>query len=220
MTTMDRRATRIRPDRPTGPMVVGRAAEIGLLSRVLDATGPRVCFVYGIAGIGKSSLLAQFRAICEERGVRVVAIDCRATEPTEQGFLDALRRADPLWDRQDDDRPTVLLVDTYEVFRIADPWLRNELLPLLGATARVIVAGREPPMLEWAVERGRYGGEGAAGGFQDGPGEYEEEDDSDGGGYQGPVYRGGGAGSAGGLWLLEVHIPDDAEVVEGGDRTV
>jgi hypothetical protein len=52
----------------------------------------------------------------------------------------------------------VLLVDTYEVFRIADPWFRTELLPLVGESARVVVAGRDPPMLEWAVERGRYGG--------------------------------------------------------------
>ena len=47
-------------------VVVGRAHELSLLSRVLDAVGPRVCFVYGIAGIGKSSLLAKFRVVCEE----------------------------------------------------------------------------------------------------------------------------------------------------------
>ena len=52
----------------------------------------------------------------------------------------------------------MLLVDTYEVFRIADPWFRSELLPMLGASVRVVVAGRDPPMLEWAVERGRFGG--------------------------------------------------------------
>ena len=138
--------------------VVGRAQELGLLSRVLDAAGPRVFFVYGIAGIGKSSLLAKFRVICEEEGSHVVAIDCRSTEPTEQGFLDALRRADPHWDRFDDECRTVLLVDTYEVFRIADPWFRSELLPMLGTSVRVVVAGRDPPMLEWAVERGRFGG--------------------------------------------------------------
>ncbi len=158
MVAMDRAATEIRTNRVTAPTVVGRTAELGLLSRVLDAAGPRVCFVYGLAGIGKSSLLAQFRVTCEERGARVVTIDCRSIEPTEQGFLDALRRADPLWDGRDSDHSTVLLVDTYEVFRIADPWLRTELLPMLGAGARVVVAGREPPMLEWAIERGRYGG--------------------------------------------------------------
>jgi hypothetical protein len=52
----------------------------------------------------------------------------------------------------------VVLIDTYEVFRIADPWLRHELLPALGPDVRVVVAGREPPMLEWATERGQLGG--------------------------------------------------------------
>ena len=63
MAGMDKTATEIRSDRLNGAKVVGRTAEIGLLSRVLDAAGPRVCFVYGLAGIGKSSLLAQFRAV-------------------------------------------------------------------------------------------------------------------------------------------------------------
>lgn len=157
MTAMDASVSEGQPDRLTVPTVVGRAAEIGLLSRILDDAGPRVCFIYGVAGIGKSSLLSRFGATCEAQGAVVITIDCRSIEPTEQGFLDALRRADPLWDRPDD-RPNVLLVDTYEVFRIADPWLRNELLPMLGVAARVVVAGREPPMLEWATERGRYGG--------------------------------------------------------------
>lgn len=139
-------------------VVVGRAQELDLLARVLDVAGPRVCFVYGIAGIGKSSLLAQFRDVCEEQGSHVLTIDCRSTEPTEQGFLDALRRADPHWDLCKGERRTVLLVDTYEVFRIADPWFRSELLPMLGESTRVLVAGRDPPMLEWAVELGRFGG--------------------------------------------------------------
>lgn len=155
---MERLATETQPDRLTEPTVVGRAAEIAFLSRILDKKGPRVCFVHGVAGIGKSSLLARFSAVCAARGARVIAIDCRSFEPTEQGFLDTLGRAHPLWDRHDDDRPTVLLVDTYELFRIADPWLRAEFLPMLSAAAHVVVAGREPPMLEWAVDRGRYGG--------------------------------------------------------------
>jgi len=126
-----------------------------------------VCFVYGIAGIGKSSLLARFGEECEQLGIGVVAVDCRSIEPTEQGFLGGLATAvDPTMTfRSTADfsalasgRPTVVLIDTYEVFRLADPWLRHELLPALGPGVRVVVAGREPPMLEWAVERGQLGG--------------------------------------------------------------
>ena len=55
--------------RPDGALSVGRDAELGALLRLLDPAGPRVCFVYGIAGIGKSTLLARFRDECSERGV-------------------------------------------------------------------------------------------------------------------------------------------------------
>ena len=153
--------------RSAGSAVVGRDAELSVLLRLLEEHGPRVCFVYGIAGMGKSSLLARFGEECERLGVGVVTVDCRSIEPTERGFLGGLASAvDPtttITSTTDlaslaDGRRTVLLVDTYEVFRLTDPWLRHELLPALGPDVRVVVAGREPPMLEWAVERGQLGG--------------------------------------------------------------
>jgi Transcriptional regulatory protein, C terminal/AAA ATPase domain len=145
---------------------VGRDAELAVLERVLEVSGPRVCFVYGMAGIGKSMLLARFRLACQARGVRVLAVDCRSIEPTEQGLIDGLSSAlglpDPVSSIEDLQHlladPTVVVLDTYEVFRIADPWLRHELLPVLGSSVHIVVAGREPPMLEWAVERGQLGG--------------------------------------------------------------
>jgi Transcriptional regulatory protein, C terminal len=153
--------------RSAGSAVVGRDVELSVLLRVLEEHGPRVCFVYGIAGMGKSSLLAKFGEECERLGIGVLTVDCRSIEPTEQGFLGGLASAvDPtttITSTADlaalpDGRRTVVLIDTYEVFRIADPWLRHELLPALGPEVRVVVAGREPPMLEWAVERGQLGG--------------------------------------------------------------
>jgi hypothetical protein len=36
-----------------GSAVVGRESELSVLLRVLVEHGPRVCFVYGFAGIGK-----------------------------------------------------------------------------------------------------------------------------------------------------------------------
>lgn len=142
-------------------LVVGRETELALLVQALEEQGPRVCFVYGMAGIGKSSLLARFGQECGQRGVEVVTLDCRSVEPTEQGFLDGLGTAiDRLLPAGStaDRSPVLLLIDTYEVFRIADPWLRQQLLPRLGPGVRVVVAGREPPMLEWSVERGQFGG--------------------------------------------------------------
>ncbi len=147
--------------------MVGRDAELSVLQRVLEANGPRVCFVYGISGIGKSSLLERFADHCRSLDLAVFAVDCRSIDPTDQGFLEGLataveRTGSALTEDQlvpiAPQGPSVVIIDTYEVFRIADPWLRHELLPALGPSVRVVVAGREPPMLEWTIERGQLGG--------------------------------------------------------------
>jgi len=133
--------------------VGGRERELASLQRVVDESGPRLCFVYGVAGIGKSALLDAFASWCQDAGQRVWRVDCATIDPTEAGFRSALDRAG--W------APGVggvVLVDTYEVFRIADPWLRHELVPALGSAVRFVIAGRDAPMLEWSTERGRLGG--------------------------------------------------------------
>ena len=136
------------------PLLVGREHELSVLRRVVEENGPRVCFVYGIPGIGKSSLLGAFADVCRNTGVAVFAVDCASIDPTEDGFRAGLSAAG--WTAGAD--RAVILIDTYERFRIADPWLRHGLLPSLPPTARVLVAGRDAPMLEWSVERGRLGG--------------------------------------------------------------
>jgi len=137
----------------THTTLVGRERELASLQRVLDPTGPRVAFVYGVAGIGKSALLEGFAEACSQSDTPVWRIDCAAIDPTESGFRSALDQAG--WQ---DDRTGVVVVDTYEMFRIADPWLRHELVPSLSAELRFIIAGREAPMLEWSTESGRLGG--------------------------------------------------------------
>ena len=137
----------------TAELVVGRERELATLRRVLDETGPRVCFVYGAAGIGKSALLDAFADSCVSSNVTVWRVDCAAVDPTESGFRTALDAAG--WEPG---RAGVVVVDTYEMFRIADPWLRHDLVPSLPGNVRFVVAGRDVPMLEWSTERGRLGG--------------------------------------------------------------
>ena len=133
--------------------MVGREREIASLQRVLHEAGPRICFVYGVAGIGKSALLEAFASCCHASGQKVWRVDCAAIDPTEAGFRSALGRAG--WEPG---ARGVVLVDTYEVFRIADPWLRHEFAPSVGDEVRFVIAGRDAPMLEWATERGQLGG--------------------------------------------------------------
>jgi hypothetical protein len=136
-----------------GVTLKGRERELASLQRVLDPNGPRVAFVYGVAGIGKSALLNAFASRVRKSGTQVWFIDCAAIDPTESSFRAALDAAG--WQPGSNG---VVLVDTYEMFRIADPWLRHELVPSLSTELRFVIAGRDAPMLEWSIERGRVGG--------------------------------------------------------------
>src|SRR5690349_16785702 len=136
-----------------GVTLKGRERELASLQRVLDADGPRVAFVYGVAGIGKSALLNAFASRVQGCGAQVWRIDCAAIDPTESSFRAALDAAG--WQPGS---AGVVLVDAYEMFRIADPWLRHVLVPSSSPELRFVIAGRDAPMLEWSTERGRVGG--------------------------------------------------------------
>lgn len=142
---------------------VGRAEERAALLRLLEPGGPVLAFVHGIGGVGKSALVDAFARDARAGGAAVVRIDCRSVEPTAGGFLAALasavggagatpqvaaRRLGRLGDR------VVLVLDTYELLRLIDPWLRQELVPRLPPNVRVVLAGREPPAAAWLAVAG------------------------------------------------------------------
>ncbi len=142
---------------------VGRNREIGLLLESLSAAGPAVVYLHGIAGIGKSALLAAFLERASRQKARTVVLDCRSVEPTETGFLRALgsalgRKIASL--RQGMKvlaarHPRVLLVlDHFELCRLLDSWLRQTLIPQLPDTVRLIVVSREPPGAAWSSAPG------------------------------------------------------------------
>ncbi|MDX1556330.1 MAG: winged helix-turn-helix domain-containing protein, partial [Xanthomonadales bacterium] len=119
---------------------------------------PRMLHVHGIAGIGKSALLAHFASIAGADGARVIVLDCRHIEPTEQGVLRALGEAtgepaqsmELLVERAAGLGSIVVLVfDTFEVFRLLNTWMRQEFLPMLPENVRVVLVSREPPAAAW-----------------------------------------------------------------------
>jgi len=139
---------------------VGRKDELESLGQTIEAGGPLVVFVHGVAGIGKSSLLRVFSHQARARAATMVHLDCRAMEPTERGFLrelcgaigcdtmtapEAAERLGILSER------VILALDTYEVFRLLDTWLRQVFIPSLGDNVRVILAGRMPPGPGWVA---------------------------------------------------------------------
>ena len=138
--------------------LVGRSDERATLHTLLGADGPVVVFVHGLAGVGKSTLVHAFASEARDRGATVLRLDCRVIEPSERGFLAALAGAtgadlptvEDATDRlRDLGTRVVLVLDTYEVFRLFDSWLRQRFVPLLSDNVRLVIAGREPPMTGW-----------------------------------------------------------------------
>jgi hypothetical protein len=139
---------------------VGRSDEKTALLNVLEKKGPIVLFVYGIAGIGKSSLLEAFSAEARARGATIVRLDCRSMEPTERGFIQELGSAtgselgtaDQATERLGHlGQRVVLVLDTYELFRLMDTWLRLVFIPTLPDNVRVVLCGREAPISAWVT---------------------------------------------------------------------
>jgi hypothetical protein len=143
--------------------LIGRDHERAVLRRLLGDGGPLVVFIHGIAGVGKSALAAAFAVEARASGATVLRLDCRSFEPTERGFLaaleartggelataeDAAARLGSLGER------IIVLLDTYEVLRILDPWLRQAFVPALTDQVRVVLSGRESPMTGWPSEMG------------------------------------------------------------------
>src|SRR5436190_1064021 len=140
------------------PQLVGREAELGSLLTVLDEAGPALIYVHGIAGVGKSALVSGFADRARTAGATVVLLDCRSIEPTDRGFVHSLAsavgsRASTLGAVSERigrlGHRVVVVLDTYEVFRFLDTWLRETLLPSLGANVRLVLAGRQPPVRDW-----------------------------------------------------------------------
>ena len=146
--------------------MVGRCEELDLLLQTLDSDGPLVMYLHGIAGTGKSTLLEIFTRSARAAGATVIRLDCQAIEPTEAGLLSQLSAATG-------GRPTspqdvaarigqvgtrvIVALDTYEVFRLMDSWLRHVFVPLLPDNVRFVLSGREAPVSAWLSSPGWRG---------------------------------------------------------------
>jgi predicted Ser/Thr protein kinase len=145
---------------------VGRVREMSLLLETLREEGPAVAYVHGIAGIGKSRLLAAFTERARSQDGTVIVLDCRAVEPTEYGFLRALgaRLGRTFHSAEDAARIlgssggcVVLVLDQFEVLKLLDSWLRQNFIPRLPSKVKVILADREAPAPTWATSPGWQG---------------------------------------------------------------
>src|SRR6185369_15376159 len=72
--------------------IIGRTHERELFRAALDASELpfSVLYVFGPGGIGKTTLLGEFAALCEERHPPYTLLDARGIEPYPEALLAAL----------------------------------------------------------------------------------------------------------------------------------
>jgi Transcriptional regulatory protein, C terminal len=141
--------------------VAGRRAELERLEVFALGDEPLVMHIQGIPGIGKTHLLHALSASISAKGVFVVRIDGRWCEPSPAAFSRAICREIGIAESEDSEvvanslsdaaKRTLLVLDSYESFRLLDSWLRQVFLPALGDSVRTILSSREPPRPAWRI---------------------------------------------------------------------
>lgn len=143
-------------------LFVGRSVQCRLFADALAAEDlPFSIFhVYGPGGIGKTSLLYEFKRLCQEAGVQAHYLDTRTTEADPVAFVRAIRGVLGIGE---DVQPEsvigasgrhVLMLDTFESMYALEQWLYNEFFPELNESVFIVVAGRYPPSTIWTDNPG------------------------------------------------------------------
>jgi hypothetical protein len=141
--------------------LAGRRAELERLEVFVLGDEPVVMHIQGIPGTGKTHLLNALAASIGGKGVFVLRVDGRWCEPSAAALCRAISKeiggsesedcavvATSLSGRAE---RTLLVLDSYESFRLLDSWLRQVFLPSLGDSVRAILSSREPPRSAWRI---------------------------------------------------------------------
>ena len=143
--------------------LVGRVEERNLFQHALTAEELpfHVLYVFGPGGIGKTTLLREFRYMAEQTQVPAVYLDARDVEPTPDSFVGALQSAmhlnpnvPPVEALASVGQRNVIVVDTCETLAPLDGWLREVFLPQLADNVLVVLASPNPLSPGWHADPG------------------------------------------------------------------
>jgi hypothetical protein len=151
-----------RLERRAVEALAGRRAEFERLQAFALGDEPLVMHIQGIPGIGKTHLLNALAARVGGKGVPVVRIDARWCEPSAAALCRAICKEIGTPETEDcalaasslseKARRSLLVIDSYESFRLLDSWLRQVFLPSLGDGVRTILSSREAPRAAWRID--------------------------------------------------------------------
>ncbi len=144
---------------------IGREAEREFFRSNIHATELEfyVLHVFGPGGVGKTTLLKEFITLCNQNSVNPIYLDGRNIEASPNVLLGALNlamglplTAAPLEALNEAARQQrqVILIDTYELLKPIDNWLREVFLPQLPENVLVVLAGHTPPSAAWRTDPG------------------------------------------------------------------
>jgi len=117
--------------------------------------------IQGIPGIGKTHLLNALAVSLGRQGVFVVRIDARWCEPSPVALCRVISREIGAVESEESaaaanlsqkSKRTLLILDSYESFRLLDSWLRQVFLPSLSGCVHTILASREPARPAWRID--------------------------------------------------------------------
>ena len=122
----------------------------------------QVILLHGPGGLGKTTLLHQFRNVAEEADppIPVGWVDCRRVQPEPDAVRAAVCRSlgiegeaplDKLVARTD---RFVVIFDTWDRMAALEPWFRDDFLPALPVGCLTILAGRNAPSPDWRRDPG------------------------------------------------------------------
>ncbi|NRA56181.1 MAG: winged helix-turn-helix domain-containing protein [Gammaproteobacteria bacterium] len=147
----------------------GRQAELIFLTNILAEKSEDVIGLYGLAGIGKSTLLKALTKQHQSSSTHLVYLDCESIEPTTTAFIAALSEqlsepiATPAQNLTElkhhlslQKTPILLILDSFEAFGLLETWLRRHFMPQLQGWLKLLLSGRVPPDRLWLIQDSNF----------------------------------------------------------------